>query len=378
MMRKTKITTIVGTRPEIIRMSEIIKLLDKTSEHRLIHTGQNPAPELNSVFFKDLNLRKPDCEFDILPSSLAIYLASMFPLIEREFLENRPDGILILGDTNSALSAIIAKRMGIPVFHLEAGNRSFDSNVPEEINRRIVDHTSDFNLPYSEIARQNLLSEGLHPRFIAKMGSPLFEILKNNEDAINRSEILKKLGYKPRSYFLASIHRQENVDFQERLKTLLMSLSEVSIEHKLPVLISTHPRTRIKINELKLNLGGNLIFHDPFGFNDYIHLQKNAKVVLSDSGTISEESAILGFPAVTLRNSMERPEALESGVISMSGISKDSILESIAFVLRKRPLQGVPEEYFYSDVSQRVVSLVLSTVHQIPSWKGLYAKVNLD
>jgi UDP-N-acetylglucosamine 2-epimerase (non-hydrolysing) len=377
-VNKTKITTIVGTRPEIIRMSEIVKLLDKSTEHRLIHTGQNPAPELNSVFFDDLKLRKPDCEFQINPSSLGNYLASMFPLIEKEFIDHRPDGILILGDTNSALCAIIAKRMGIPVFHLEAGNRSFDSNVPEEINRKIVDHTSDFNLPYSEIARQNLLNEGLHPRFIAKMGSPLFEILKNNEEAINNSGILQQLGYKPKTYFLASIHRQENVDFADRLTTLLTGLAEVSKVHKSPILISTHPRTRKRIDQLNLELDGELIFHEPFGFNDYIYLQKNAKVVLSDSGTISEESAILGFPAVTLRNSMERPEALESGVILMSGIDARSILESISYVLSKTRQRDVPEEYFYPDVSQRVVNLVLSTVHQIPSWKGLYQKGVLD
>jgi UDP-N-acetylglucosamine 2-epimerase (non-hydrolysing) len=377
-VNKTKITTIVGTRPEIIRMSEIVKLLDKSTEHRLIHTGQNPAPELNSVFFDDLKLRKPDCEFQINPSSLGNYLANMFPLIEKEFIDHRPHGILILGDTNSALCAIIAKRMGIPVFHLEAGNRSFDSNVPEEINRKIVDHTSDFNLPYSEIARQNLLNEGLHPRFIAKMGSPLFEILKNNEEAINNSGILQQLGYKPKTYFLASIHRQENVDFADRLTNLLTGLAEVSRVHKAPVLISTHPRTRKRIDQLNLKLDGELIFHDPFGFNDYIYLQKNAKVVLSDSGTISEESAILGFPAVTLRNSMERPEALESGVILMSGIDARSILESISYVISKTRQEDVPEEYFYPDVSQRVVNLVLSTVHQIPSWKGLYQKGELD
>lgn len=377
-MRKTRITTIVGTRPEIIRMSEIIKLLDEATEHRLIHTGQNPAPELNSVFFQDLNLRKPDCEFEIQPCSLASYLAKMFPLIEREFLNHRPDGILILGDTNSALSSIIARRMGISVFHLEAGNRSFDSNVPEEINRRIVDHTADFNLPYSEIARQNLLNEGLHPRFVAKMGSPLFEILEKNKDRINGSNILDKLGFKSHSYFLASIHRQENVDFPDRLSTLLLALNEVSKAYDAPVLVSTHPRTRINIERLKLVLDGNLIFHSPFGFNDYIHLQQHAKVVLSDSGTISEESSILGFPAVTLRNSMERPEALESGAITMSGLDQNSILESITFAMSKEHRQNVPEEYFYPDVSQRVVNLVLSTVHQIPLWKGLYQKGNAD
>ncbi len=330
------------------------------------------------MFFEDLNLRKPDCEFQIDPGSLGSYLAGMFPLIEKEFTDHRPDGIIILGDTNSALCAIIAKRMGIPVFHLEAGNRSFDSNVPEEINRRIVDHTSDFNLPYSEIARQNLLKEGLHPRFIAKMGSPLFEILKNHEKAIDNSGVLKQLGYKSNSYFLARIHRQENVDFRDRLTKLLSALGEVSKAYNAPVLISTHPRTRKKIDQLNLKFDGELVFHDPFGFDDYIFLQKHAKVVLSDSGTISEESAILGFPAVTLRNSMERPEALESGVIMMSGIDARSILESISYVLSRTRRVEVPEEYFYPDVSQRVVNLVLSTVHQIPSWKGLYQKGDLD
>lgn len=365
-----KITTIVGTRPEIIRLSEIIKRFDLHFDHRLIHTGQNPDPNLKDVFFKDLGVREPDAYFGSDHDSLGTFIANLFTQMEQEFKRNRPDAVLILGDTNSALSAILAKRLSIPVYHLEAGNRSFDQNVPEEINRKIVDHTSDFNLVYTEHARNNLLSEGLHPRNTLLIGSPMREVLNAQRDAINSSKVLEELSLKPGQYVLTSMHRQENVDFPDRLETLISSLSAVHQKMNLPVLISTHPRTRKNLVEAQLRMEG-LNFHTPFGFHDYIHLQENSRVVLSDSGTISEEASILGFPAVTIRESMERPEALEGGNIVMSGIKKDSILEAIELVLASGLSQNKPTAYAISDTSVRVINIIQSTLDQYSFWNGI-------
>lgn len=372
MSKKTKITTIVGTRPEIIRLSEIIKKLDLLFDHRLIHTGQNPDPLLKDVFFSDLRLRQPDLYFGGKHGSLGEFLAELFLEIEKEFTNHRPDGVVILGDTNSALSAILAKRLGIPVYHLEAGNRSFDLNVPEEINRRIIDHTSDFNLVYTEHARQNLLTEGIHPRKVSLIGSPLCEVLEAHKDAIIASKATENMGLKEKNFFLVSIHRQENVDFPDRLETLLQGLEKVAQEFKLPILISTHPRTRKKLQESGSGFSGLLNFHEPFGFIDYVKLQISARMVLSDSGTISEEAAMLGFPAITIRNSMERPEALESGTIVMSGIKPDQIIESIKQVEAQGLGKKVPEAYQISDTSVRVTNYLLSTIHQYKFWNGLY------
>jgi UDP-N-acetylglucosamine 2-epimerase (non-hydrolysing) len=370
-MKKTRITTIVGTRPEIIRLSEIIKKLDLYFDHRLIHTGQNPDPNLKDIFFSDLDLRQPDKYFGSTSSSLGTFLGDLFISIEQELSENRPQAIVILGDTNSALCSIIAKRNGIPVYHLEAGNRSFDLNVPEEINRRIVDHTADFNLVYSELARGNLLAEGIHPRKIALIGSPMNEVLECNILKIRESAILSKLNLTSKNYFLVSLHRQENVDSIERLKSILASLELASEEYNLPVIISTHPRTRTKINQLDFKLTDNLQFHPPFGFLDYNQLQLNAKIVISDSGSISEEAAILGFPAITLRDSMERPEALEAGSIIMSGTNPNQLLEALRIADTHGFGASVPIEYAIPDTSSRVVNYLLSTVHQYNFWNGI-------
>jgi UDP-N-acetyl-L-fucosamine synthase len=327
---QSKVVTIVGTRPEIIRLSRIIPELDQTFNHVFVHTGQNKDPMLTDVFFADLNLRAPDVFLDVDTSSLGAVLGDTLKKIESVFIKHKPDAVLILGDTNSAISAVLAKRMHIPVYHMEAGNRSFDENVPEETNRRLVDHVSDFNLPYTEHARRNLLAEGIHSRRIMMSGSPMREVLDHYRSKIESSTILKDLGLEPQNFFLVSAHRQENVDSPERLRDLLDALKAIHETWKLPLMVSTHPRTRKQLEaipgyeEIK-----GVTFHEPFGFLDYNKLQLNAKCVISDSGTISEESTILGFPAITIRDSIERPEALEFGGIVLTGLKSENILSGI-------------------------------------------------
>jgi len=371
-MTKLKVTTIVGTRPEIIRMSEIIKKFDTFFEHRLIHTGQNPDPLLKDIFFKDLELRDPDLYFGGDHTSLGGFLSNLFVCIEKELTSYRPDAVVILGDTNSALSAILAKRFGIPVYHLEAGNRSFDQNVPEEINRKIVDHTADFNLVYTELARNNLIAEGIHPRKIALIGSPLNEVLSAHKSKINNSKILTDLKLKKNEYVLVSAHRQENIDFKSRFDSFISTLEQVSKAYKFPILVSTHPRTKKQIKAFDISRDLNIIFHEPFNFTDYNNLQKNALIVLSDSGTISEESAMLGFKAITIRDSMERPEALESGSILMSGTNPKNILQAIDLVLQHEETSNPPVEYQITDTSNRVINFIISTVYQHHFWNSLY------
>lgn len=368
---KTKVTTFVGTRPEIIRMSSIVEKFDTNFEHRLIHTGQNPDKLMKDVFFKELGVRLPDKFFKDNHASLGEFLGNLFIETEQELKENRPDAIVILGDTNSALSAIIAKRLGIPIYHLEAGNRSFDSNVPEEINRRIVDHIADFNFPYSEIARFNLISEGIHPRKIALMGSPLKEVITKNFQAIQDSDVLNVLSLEKNKFFLVSAHRQENVDSDIRLLQLLESLNKIASEFGQPVLVSTHPRTRKRIESLNVRMNELVNFHEPFGFLDYNKLQCSARMVLSDSGTISEESIMLNFPAITIRDSMERPEALEAGSLIMCGIEWERVLEAIYVSERLKRPKPTPPEYNFDDVSTRIVNFLLSTVHKHAFWNGL-------
>ena len=367
-----KITTIVGTRPEIIRLSETIKHFDKVFKHRFIHTGQNQDPNLSTIFFKDLDLREPDIFLGNSSTTLGKFLGNLFEKIEEEFVNNRPDAIVILGDTNSALSAILAKRMAIPVYHLEAGNRSFDNNVPEEINRRIVDHTSDFNLVYTEHARTNLLTEGLHPRTIALIGSPLREVINKNLHKIEKSNVLERLNLKKYEYILVSSHRQENIDFPARFEDLLKTLKEVASEINLPVLVSTHPRTKKILDQTEMGQHNSVIFHDPFNFSDYNKLQKEAFVVLSDSGTISEESSMLDFKAITIRNSMERPEALESGSIVMAGIKSENILDAIKIVTENPRSLTVPDAYKIEDCSIRISNFILSTINEYKFWNSLY------
>lgn len=368
---KTKVTTFVGTRPEIIRMSSIIKKFDQYFDHRLIHTGQNPDPLMKDVFFQELGVREPNEYFRSDHQSLGEFLANLFLATEKELNENRPDAIVILGDTNSALSAIIAKRFGIAIYHLEAGNRSFDSNVPEEINRRIVDHIADFNFPYSELARANLLSEGIHPRKIALMGSPLFEVLTEHKQVIEECNILETLNLNAKEFFLVSAHRQENVDSDERLSILLNTLNAVADKYKQPVLVSTHPRTQKRIARISMEKNPLVNFHEPFGFVDYNKLQSSSRMVLSDSGTIAEESIMLGFSAITIRDSMERPEALEAGSLVMCGIEAERVLEAIDIVeCSVKPTPG-PKEYQFPDVSTRIVNFLLSTVHKNEFWNGI-------
>jgi UDP-N-acetylglucosamine 2-epimerase (non-hydrolysing) len=374
---KLTVITVVGTRPEIIRLSRVIPLLDKHFNHIFVNTGQNKDPMLSRIFFDELEIRTPDLYLDVDTSTLGAALGDTLTKIEKVFLEHKPDAVLILGDTNSAISSVLAKRMHIPVYHMEAGNRSFDENVPEETNRRLVDHVSDFNLPYTEHARRNLLAEGLPPRRILVSGSPMREVLDYYMQKILASKILQTLGLEPQKYFLVSAHRQENVDSPERLKDLLETLKQVQETWGLPIMVSTHPRTRKQLESIpgyKETKG--VVFHEPFGFMDYNKLQLNAKCVLSDSGTISEESIILGFPAVTIRDSMERPEALEFGGIVMTGLKAANVISGIWSVIDdegsvKEKSATLPAGYEVTDCSTRVVRFMLSTISRHHEWAGI-------
>lgn len=378
-MSKATIVTIVGTRPEIIRLSRVIPALDATFNHVFVHTGQNHDRNLNEIFFNELEVRKPDYFLNIDTSSLGTALGDTLIKIEKVFKDHKPSGVVILGDTNSAVSAIIAKRMQIPVYHMEAGNRSFDENVPEETNRKLVDHSSDFNLPYTEHARRNLLNEGIHPRRIMVTGSPMNEVLAFYREKIESSEILNELSLKKNEFFLVSAHRQENVDSPARLKSLLESLEAIYKKWNFPVLVSTHPRTRKQLEALPsfYEIPG-VIFHEPFGFLAYNKLQLNATCVVSDSGTISEESSILGFPAVTIRDSMERPEALDAGSLVMTGLKADEVIRGIIEVcdLSNDAPRSLPQGYEVDDVSRRVIRFILSTVGRHHEWAGLRSVTN--
>ena len=377
-MKKMKVMTVVGTRPEIIRLSRVLTRLDETTDHVLVHTGQNYDYELNEVFFADLGLRKPDYFLEADTSSLGRVLGSILAKTEEVLEAEKPDAFLVLGDTNSCISALIAKRMGIPVYHMEAGNRCFDENVPEETNRRMVDHVADYNLVYTEHARRNLLAEGIHPSRILFTGSPMREVLAGNADAISASDVLEKLGLVPGEYFLVSLHREENVEHRARLLSVLGALKQLSQMYKVPVLVSTHPRTAKRLANVPMELKSELTFHAPFGFNDYNKLQQSAKLVLSDSGTISEESSLLGFPAITLRDSIERPEAIDAGAIITAGVTESSILDSIAMVLsdiRPQSPPVLPAGYEVEDTSRRVVNFMRSSVATHFERAGLRRKV---
>lgn len=373
-MNTLKVLTVVGTRPELIRLSRIIARLDEVVDHVLVHTGQNYDRQLKDVFFEELGIREPNHFLNVDTSSVGAVLGDTIRKAEQVLILEKPDAVLILGDTNSAMAAIIAKRMYIPVYHMEAGNRSFDENVPEETNRRIVDHVADFNLPYTEHARRNLLAEGLHPRQVVVTGSPMREVLEYYRSSIESSVVLSRLGLQPNAYFLVSAHRQENVDAPSRLAALLDTLRAVRSEWHIPVLVSTHPRTRARLAEFAgFDDDPGIVFHEPFGFFDYNKLQLNARCVLSDSGTISEESAILGFPAVTIRDSMERPEALDTGAVVMTGLGSANVLAGIREVTSKGYSGAIslPPEYEVSDASRRVVRFLLSTIERHRSWSGL-------
>jgi UDP-N-acetylglucosamine 2-epimerase len=376
-MPAPKVMTILGTRPEIIRLSRVMALLDRETEHVLVHTGQNSDHELNEIFFRDLDVRRPDHFLGISRDSLGRILGEVLIRVEETLVAERPDAVLILGDTNSAFGAIIARRMKIPVYHMEAGNRCFDMNVPEEINRRIVDHVADFNLVYTEHARRNLLAEGIHPRRIYLTGSPMREVLEHYRPAIDASDVLDRLGLPRGGYFLTSLHRADNVDVPERLRSLLVTLDRLATEHGLPVIVSTHPRTQEKLRRLADRpSGGDVRFLKPFGYHDYVHLQMHARCTLSDSGTISEEAAILGFPAVTLRNAMERPEAMDTGHIVLTGLDADVILNAVRLVVANHTATRehlIPAEYAVANTSFRVVKLILGTAKLGHLWDGLVA-----
>ena len=380
MKSKLKVMTIVGTRPEIIRLSRVITLLDETVNHILVHTGQNYDYELNEIFFKELEIRKPDHFLNADISSLGATIGDIIKKSEEVMLKEKPDALLVLGDTNSCLSAYMAKRLKIPIYHMEAGNRCFDFNVPEEINRRVIDHISDFNLVYTEHARRHLLSEGLPHRRIYLTGSPMNEVLSYYLPKIESSKILDDLSLVTNHYFLVSIHREENVDNPENLKILLDTLIRIAEIYKKRIIISTHPRTRKRIDALITNHQSlvtspqSLEFLKPFGFFDYNNLQMNALCVISDSGTINEESSILNFPAITVRNSMERPEGLDNGSIILTGLDLGTVLNSIALVLiekQKTIIKEWTDDYKVKNTSMRVVKLITGTAKLSNKWNGI-------
>ena len=363
-MNKVKLITVVGTRPEIIRLSAVIKACDKHFIHILVHTGQNWDYTLNEIFFKELEIRKPDYYLDAVGENLGETIGNIIAKSFKLFGEVKPDALLILGDTNSALSAISAKRLKIPIFHMEAGNRCFDQNVPEEINRKIVDHISDINLPYTEHSRRYLLSEGIRKEYIFVTGSPMPEVLSNYRDSINKSKVLDRLKLEKGGYILVSAHREENLDIEEKFLNLVDSLNSVAEEFKLPIIYSTHPRSWKKIEEKKIKFNPLIRKLKPFGFIDYNKLQQNAFCVLSDSGTLSEESVILNFPAVLIRTSTERPEVLDKGSIIIGGIKSNEVIQSIySSVELFRTLDNkniLPVDYQDTNVSMKVVKIIQS------------------
>lgn len=362
-MKKLKVMTVVGTRPEIIRLSAVINKLDKSEaiEHILVHTGQNYDYELNEVFFEDFNLKKPDYFLNSAVGTAIETIGNILINIEKVIDKEKPDAFLILGDTNSCLTAIAAKRRHIPIFHMEAGNRCFDQRVPEETNRKIVDHIADINLTYSDIAREYLLREGLLPDRVIKTGSPMYEVIKSKLDDINNSDVLNKLNLEKGKYFVVSAHREENINSETNFMNLVESLNAIADKYNFPVIVSTHPRTRKMIEEkgVKFNPLVNLL--KPLGFNDYVKLQIESKAVLSDSGTISEESSILKFRALNLREAHERPEAMEEASVMMVGLKKERILQGLE-ILETQEKDTLREVYDYSmpNVSDKVLRIILS------------------
>lgn len=369
-MSEVKIVTVVGTRPEIIRLSRLISKLDEHTNHVLVHTGQNSDPNLSDVFFSDLDIRKPDYFLGVDTSTFGSVMGDTLKKIEGVLSQEKPDAVMILGDTNSSVAAIIAERMHIPVYHMEAGNRSFDANVPEELNRKMVDHVASFNLPYNNYSLRNLLDEGIHPRRICVTGSPIREIFEFYKGKILDSNVLEELGLEKGKYFLVSVHRQENVDKEADLHSVIQCLSSIRDTWGLPVLVSTHPRTQRRLEEHGLLQVPGLIFHTPFGYLDYNKLQLDAKCVISDSGTISEESSVMGFPAVSIRESMERPEAMDAGAIILTGLNSSILLSAIELAGKPKS-SNVPDGYGVSNFSDVVLSFMLSTVKKHKQWAGI-------
>ena len=369
-----RVVTFVGTRPEVIRLAAVIDRLERTVDHQLVHTGQNYDYELNELMFRDLGLRSPDVTLTPDTSSLASTIGGILVGAEQVLQDARPDAVLILGDTNSCLAGLMAKRLHIPLFHMEAGNRCFDENVPEETNRRIIDHIADFNLVYTEHARRNLLHEGIEARRIYLTGSPLTEVLEQHRASIEQSDVLDQLGLRPQGYFIVSSHREENVDHPDRLRMVVATVEALADEFDIPVVLSAHPRTRKRLEASDLVLSGRIRLHKPFGFHDYNQLQMSSLCAVSDSGTIAEESAILGFPAVTIRNSIERPEAMDTGGIIVTGIEPDSVVLGVRTVLAQRSDGLVPQppsEYQVDNTSQRVVNLIVGLAKLHGQWSGI-------
>ncbi len=376
MIKKIKVLTVVGTRPEVIRLSRVISKLDISDsiEHILVHTGQNYDYELNQIFFEDLEIRKPDYFLNVGTASLGESVGDVIKMSEKVLLKEKPDALLVLGDTNSCLTAYMAKRMHIPIFHMEAGNRCFDQRVPEETNRRIVDHISDINLTYSDIAREYLLREGFPPDRIIKTGSPMFEVLNYYMTKIKKSKIVSELKLKQHKYFLISSHREENINNSKSFHKFIDVLNLIAEKYKFQIIVSTHPRTKKEIEKKKVRLNRLIKLEKPFGFSDYISLQLNAFAVLSDSGTISEESSILNVPALNIREAHERPEAMEEASVILTGFNKDRILqalEQLKFHNRDQRNFRIVSDYSMPNVSDKVVRIILSYLDYVKRnvWK---------
>ncbi len=363
-MKKLKVMTVVGTRPEIIRLARVLAALDRETDHCLVHTGQNYDYELSDIFFDQLGLRKPDHVLKAAGQSVAETIGSIVIRIDPVLVKEEPDALLVLGDTNSCLAVITAKRRKIPIFHMEAGNRCFDQRVPEEMNRKIVDHVSDINLTYSDHAREYLLREGLPPDRVIKTGSPMYEVLSHYRSNIEQSEILTKLKLTPGEYFVVSAHREENVDSERHFRQLLELLNAIAEVYGRRIVFSVHPRTKARIAEAGINLPALVEQHKPFGFFDYVNLQRHAKAVISDSGTITEESSILNFPAVNIREAHERPEGMEEGAVMMTGLDRARVLQALSILEtqprgEERRLRMV-RDYEVPNVSEKVLRIILS------------------
>lgn len=355
-----KVMTIVGTRPEIIKLASTIKELDKYTEHILVHTGQNYDYELNEIFFKDLGLRNPDIYMNAAGENAAETIGNVIIKSDKIIKEQKPDAILLYGDTNSCLAVISAKRNKVPVFHMEAGNRCFDERVPEELNRKVLDHLSDINLVLTEHARRYLIAEGIRPETIIKTGSSMKEILNFNKNKIEQSDILEKLNIEPNKYFVLSAHREENVDNPKNFKALMESINAVAEKYKMPIIFSAHPRTQKKIEEEGINFSNYVKYMKPLGFNDYNKLQKNAFCVISDSGTITEEASIMGFPAITIRQAHERPEGMDEGTLIMSGVEKNGVLNAIKVVTSQDSKPHIVSDYDVEHVGIKIVKIIMS------------------
>lgn len=365
-----KVMTVLGTRPEIIRLSRVIAGLDRLVAHVLVHTGQNRTPELSDIFFDELGVRAPDHHLGVAEPDFARQVARIMVACHDLLLAERPDRLLVLGDTNSALAAIVAKRMGIPVFHMEAGNRCFDPRVPEEVNRRLIDHSSDVLMPYTERSRQNLLREGFASDRVFVTGNPIYEVMTALAPKISRSAVLASLGLQPQNYLLATLHRAENVDDPARLKRFTEAFARLASIHDMPVIVSTHPRTRQRLATSGVGDGAGVRYLEPFGLTDFIALEKQATCVLSDSGTVQEECAILRVPNVTLRDVTERPETIECGSNILAGSGVDSILDAVRLVTSTPPNWIAPAEYLAPDVSTTALRLLVGYVHGLPQPAG--------